>query len=749
MKIEVKPNGVTLFGHAVVTGNVTMYQDLTVLGKATINGVGLVTTQQIENLFVTYNATFNNKVFISGPLSVSTGITISGSLNGNGIFSFTNNSNNLTINSNGISISSNVNITGFATCNGPLYVSGAATFNSQISLNNGLAVSGNITMNASSIFLSGNVGISGGLVITGNITGANLYISGAATFNSLINLNNGLAVSGNVSMSSPSIFLSGNVGISGGLVITGNITGSNLYISGAATFNSVINLNNGLAVLGNVSMSSPSIFLSGNVGISGGLVITGNITGSNLYISGAATFNSLVNLNNGLAISGNVSMNSPSIFLSGNVGISGSLIVTGNSNFNTINARDIFINNTKTTPVFSTYLDINGSVINYNITYGNNIYIANPYIPSVTTTALNVGQITSMDFSGNNFIVGGRGGNKLYYSSGGGPNTSNIAGSINSIFYLTGSNYLYIAGTFPCFAPVGFRRNISVYNYANTIWYELDSTDSGAEVNVIKRAGNIIWVGSNGKFNGIDGGVRSLGYISDINSNFTPDKPDYNSKDSEVPLDSSINDILVTGTKVYIVGNLSDGTTSLFKVNLTNNPLSSSFINVTSTNLNGPINSLGIDTIGNLYLGGSFIFSGCSNIVKYNTSSQNFETIGTGLANTINAITLDNLDTLYVGTITGLFRYNPTSTQFEKYPLNNTANVDLLVNRNGLYYSDNTSLNYFPLRYSFLTFTNPIYDGGSLISNVQFKNSGDNIQIAATSTFGTVISKSSNLTINY
>jgi hypothetical protein len=704
MKIEVKPNGVTLFGHAVVTGNVTMYQDLTVLGKATINGVGLVTTQQIENLFVTYNATFNNKVFISGPLTVSSGITISGYLNGNGIFSFTNNSNNLTINSNGISISSNVNITGFTTCNG------------------------------------------------------SLYVSGAATFNSLINLNNGLAVSGNVSMNAPSIFLSGNVGISGGLVITGNITGSNLYISGAATFNSVINLNNGLAVSGNVSMNSPSIFLSGNVGISGGLVITGNITGSNLYISGAATFNSVINLNNGLAISGNVSMSSPSIFLSGNVGISGSLIVTGTSIFNTINARDISINNTKTTPVFSTFLDINGSSINYNITYGNNIYIANPYIPTVTTTALNVGQITSMDFSGNNFFVGGRGSgsgsSKLYYSSGVGPNTTNIVGSINSIFYLQDSNYLYIAGTFPNFTQSQSSRNLAVYNFGNinTTFFGLDTNVSGAEVNVIKRAGNLIWVGSNGISNGIVGGVRSLGYISEITNNLntdTPDKPDYNSKDSAVPENCSINDILVTGTKVYIAGNLFGGTTSLFRINTTSNPASTSFIDVTSTNLNGPINSLGIDTIGNLYLGGSFIFSGCSNIVKYNTSSQNFETIGTGLANTINAITLDNLDTLYVGTITGLFRYNPTSTQFEKYPLNNTANVNLLVNRNGLYYSNNTSLNYFPLRYSFLTFTNPIYDGGSTISNVQFKNSGDNLQIAATSTFGTVISKSSNLTINY
>jgi hypothetical protein len=753
MKIEIKPNGVTLFGNALVLGNVTMNQDLTVLGKATINGVGLVTIQQIENLFVTNNATFNNKVFISGPLSVSTGITVSGTLNGNGSLSFTSNLNNITINSNGITISSNISITGFTTCNGSIYVSGNSTFNSQLSVNNGLLINGDVTMNSSNIFLSGNVGINGGLFVTGSITGINLYISGNTTLNSKVFLNDGMFSSGNVTMNGPNItlnssniYLSGNVNISGGILVTGSIAGSNLYISGNSTFNSLVAIYNGLAISGNITMNASNIFISGTLGISGGLIVTGSITGINLYISGNTTFNSQLSVNNGLFVSGNVTMNSSKIYFSGNVNITGGLIVSGSSTFDSIEAKNIFVNNTKTTPVFSTFLDINGSSTNFNITYGNNLYIANPYIPSIITNTLNVGQITSMSFSGTDYFVGGLGGKIFTSVNYGLPQPGITGGRINSLLYNPSNKTLYIAGTFPKFdSGTDSTKNIARIIFdGNLAWDGFSATDLlGAEVNVINRGKGTsdIWVGLNAVVS--TGNIKSLGYI-DSNSS-----PNLYNQDDYVPSNCSINDILVTGTKVYIAGNLSGATTSLFKVNSSGNA-NTTFIDVTGLNLNGPINSIAIDTLGDFYLGGSFTFSGSKNIVKYNSSSQNFETLGAiGLLQEVNKITLDNLNTLYAGTSSGLYRYNSASSQFEIYPSGNSANVNLLINRNGLYYSNNTSLNYFPLRYSFLTYSNTVYDGGSTIKSVQFKDSGDNIQIAASSDFGTVISKSSNLTINY
>ena len=171
----------------------------------------------------------------------------------------------------------------------PVFVSSSSTGNYALGSNANIsfnAATGNlntILLNVTSNANIGNLGTSGLIVATGNITGGNLTTAGA------------LSVTGNANV--------GNLGTGGLIVATGNITGGNIVTGGV------------VAATGNVS--------GGNLTTAGRLSVTGNANVGNIGAA-AGIFSSTV------AATGNVS--------GGNLTTSGALSVTGNANVGNIGA---------------------------------------------------------------------------------------------------------------------------------------------------------------------------------------------------------------------------------------------------------------------------------------------------------------------------------------------------------------------------------------------------------------------------
>jgi filamentous hemagglutinin len=170
----------------------------------------------------------------------------------------------------------------------------------------------------------------GALVISGNITGANLVTAG------------GLSATGNAN--------TGNLGTGTAIITTGNITtinsgllqngNSNVTITanGNVTLNAVggarvIATSSGANVTGTLGVSGNSNV--GNLGTAGLIVATGNVTGGNLTTGGALSVTGNSNVGNiGTAgiitATGNVT--------SGNLNTAGQVVATGNGTFGNVTA---------------------------------------------------------------------------------------------------------------------------------------------------------------------------------------------------------------------------------------------------------------------------------------------------------------------------------------------------------------------------------------------------------------------------
>ena len=198
------------------------------------------------------------------------------------------------------------------------------------------------------------------LALDGDLTVSNLIVSGSAKFSGSIQMNGEdfyqVVREQGVFRETGSFYNTHeNIGISGSTAITGNLT-----INGNTTSNGNISNTGLLSNVGNVS-------IAGNTTNTGDLLVTGDITGSgNLKIGGD------VDVANGLTIAGDDIFSivreksifrqtgsfyntSENIGISGSTALSGSLFINGEDFYELINAQTLF---TQTGSFYNTVNDI-------------------------------------------------------------------------------------------------------------------------------------------------------------------------------------------------------------------------------------------------------------------------------------------------------------------------------------------------------------------------------------------------------
>jgi len=378
---------VTINGETTINNSLIVTEDLTVLGTvySSLNVIGPITvygeTSVNNNLNVTGLASFNSginmttgvatlsKLSVSGISQFDNAVTIDDSLNVIGAsqlygFSTINNSmliiSNLTVSGtvfaasqeianstfkdiqvDGTAVISGSSILyGAVTINNNLNVTGAATFNSGLTLTTGVAT-------VSSLSVSGTSTFAGAVTINNS-----LNVTGAATFNSGLTLTTGVATVSSLNVSGTSTF-AGDVTINNSLNVTGAATFnsgltlttgvatvSSLNVSGTSTFSSAVTINNSLNVTGAATFNSGLTLTTGvarvsSLNVSGASTFSSAVTINNsLNVTGAATFNSGLTLTTGVATVSSLNVNGASTFSSA-VTINNSLNVTGAATFST------------------------------------------------------------------------------------------------------------------------------------------------------------------------------------------------------------------------------------------------------------------------------------------------------------------------------------------------------------------------------------------------------------------------------
>jgi len=245
---------------------------------------------------------------------------------------------------------------------------GNTTFSNDVSMNAGLEVTGNVSLN-SNLYVVNDVSMNAGLEVNGKLVNnadvsmnAGLVVGGKLVNDSDVSMNAGLVVGGKLVNDS-------DVSMNAGLVIGGKLVNNN-----------DVSMNAGLVVGGKLVNDS-------DVSMNAGLVIGGKLVNNND-----------VSMNAGLEVGGDVSLNS-NVTINGDLQIYGKLDVNQIQNTNTMNTtvneytlvvtEDLSINGGLSV---SEDLSLNGSanlsnkiiidkdgdvtVTNQNIVIGNSIYLS-------------------------------------------------------------------------------------------------------------------------------------------------------------------------------------------------------------------------------------------------------------------------------------------------------------------------------------------------------------------------------------
>jgi chromosome segregation ATPase len=282
-----------------------------------------------------------------------------------------------------------------------------------------------VTNRGLSLDPSGNVGISGELIVDGN-----------ATFNSNLDVSGNVGISGELSVHQDVVFnsnldVSGSVGISGELAVDQDVIfNSNLDVSGNVgisgelsvhqdvVFNSNLDVSGSVGISGELAVDQDVIFNS-NLDVSGNVGISGELTVDNSVI-----FNSNLDVSGNVGISGELTVDKDVIFnsnldVSGNVGISGELTVD----------KDV---------IFNSNLDVSGNIgisgeltVDQDVIFNSNLDVSgNVGISGELTVDDKVQFNSSLDVSGNVGISG-----ELNMNC-------NILVDVSNIFFCNSTNYL-------------------------------------------------------------------------------------------------------------------------------------------------------------------------------------------------------------------------------------------------------------------------------------------------------------------
>jgi len=373
-------SAVTINSTLVVSGSTTL-SDLIVTGDLSVSG-----TADIGTLVVSGVTNLQGATTISGALVVNASATFSAVT-----ITTLNVSASAVIGSLVVSGSSQFNgsilVSGATVLGATLQVSGTSTFNSKLTVNSDLSVSGTGTFGT----LQATT-----LHITGSTTLNNLVVSGCATFNDEVTFNSAVTINAAVTIESA-------VSINSDLTVSGTTTLGVMEVNNSANFLASINVC-GLATLGNLVVSGTSTFndqvtINGAVTINSNTVINGDLTVSGAIIAGSFTFPTAINFSD-INASGTTTLNT--------------LVVSGTSCFNsparfksTVTTSALFVNDTA---LFACGVNINcnlsvsgtGTFDSVHVTHSATA--ANDHAISVDCDAKGFGDIKALEI---NYVTGG------------------------------------------------------------------------------------------------------------------------------------------------------------------------------------------------------------------------------------------------------------------------------------------------------------------------------------------------------
>ena len=322
---SVKINGVTLKNYGIVEASQGNFANAVTIKNGWLN-IG-------EGKFYV-NATDGNTE-IEGTLKV-TGNTTLGVLNA------------------GATTLDSLTVTGPASLNGGLNVSGAAKFNGMLTADAGLTVTSNgIEVEDGGLLVEqGLAELNGGLSVTGGAKADSLEVTGNTTLNGLTatgaaNLNGGLNVTGGAKADSLEVTgdttlngltATGAANLNGGLNVTGGTETDELKVTGVATVDSLKVTNNAdldgnLTVKGELSAANNKfgVDVDGNIRTTGGANIGGDTTiGGALTVTNNANITGNATVGGGLNVTGNATVGG-SLGVTGGANVTGGFTVTGGS----------------------------------------------------------------------------------------------------------------------------------------------------------------------------------------------------------------------------------------------------------------------------------------------------------------------------------------------------------------------------------------------------------------------------------
>ncbi len=625
--------------------------------------------------------------------------------------------------------------------NDDLYVSGKTTFNNSVRTN-------------SNAYIGGTFYVSGGTTMN-----SDLYVLGKATFTSQLTTANATFQS-NVQIGR--LFVNNNSTIGGTFLVQGGTTfSSSVYFATSTTFNSFAYFSSNATFGSNVSIHQ--------LQITGTFLSTAPSTfAAPLYISGTTTFNS------------------SSIAMSGLVQISGGLVVTGNSTFTNVNTNSIQIYNTQTTPDIVTFVSLDNTTTTFTSTFGTNRYIASTYtLNTVSITGMSVNNTVnalSID-SNNNVYLGGdfTTQNRIAFASNG-TSLQAIAGgldnTVRAIKALTGTRGNIIAGgAFVASFNGNIGNYVAFYTGANAQWRGFTNLSSNATFNaqvysIISNKNEDIWIGATGTAVGATANINRLGkWHTSSNAN------------NEIinrggSINGSIMSLLIDGYGSLYVGGKGitiapDGSTGYNNIMVSKDVDSYNIIDFRPGSWNNMDGGLGnantgvlcmaVDSQNNIYAGGDFTTmnntasTSCNYIAKWN--GEKWSRLGNGPGSTVNTIAIDLNDVIYVGTTNGIYRWNgrswvtlaSTNGSVNSLAFDGNTQQYLYVGGNFTNFTNTTRYTRVLPPYKTISIANTVYDQsvGNSVLNIVLKDVGENVTINATGTFGFITSKSNNLKINY
>jgi UDP-3-O-[3-hydroxymyristoyl] glucosamine N-acyltransferase len=351
-------------GALVVSGGVGISQNINIGGMANIGGTANITGITTINSNTGSTSSGSGALIIKGGVGIAENAYIGGTANIGGranISGILEVNNSVTITGNA-SIQSNINIDGNAIITGNANIAGITTINNN---------TGSSSTTSGALVVSGGVGIAGAVYIRTNANiGGTADIGGAANIVGITTINSTTVSS---SYSNGALVVKGGVGITGNAYINGNVN-----IGGNTTINSNT---------GSTSSVSGALIIKGGVGIAENAYIGGTAN-----IGGRANISGILEVNNGVTITGNANIQS-------NINITRNAIITGNANISgiaNISSGNVSGNTTSGALVVSGGVGIGG-----NINIGGTANIAG------VTTITNSTVPTSADGSGALKVSGG------------------------------------------------------------------------------------------------------------------------------------------------------------------------------------------------------------------------------------------------------------------------------------------------------------------------------------------------------